>query len=52
MKPKIILTDANMKILQTVIGELEAIANVVTTDNDAEEALVQETGDADLLIVC
>ena len=52
MKPKITLTDVNMKILQTVFGELEDLANVVTTDNDAEETLVQETGDADLLIVC
>lgn len=51
MKPKVIITDKNMKMFHTVFEELEAISNFLTTENDEEETLRKEVEDADLLIV-
>ena len=41
-----------MKKFHTVFEDLEAIANVVTTENDEEETLRKKVKDADLLIIC
>ena len=41
-----------MKMLHTVFEELEVIAYVVTTKNNAEETLWKKIENANLLILC
>lgn len=48
----IVITDANMKILQSVWREAKALGNIQVTENDDEETLIQAVADADLIIIC
>lgn len=50
--PKIVLTDARMKMLQSVWGELQALGNILVTKSDDENTLIRVVSDADLIIIC
>ena len=49
---KIVLTDAKMKMLQSVWSEINTLGEVVVANDDGEETLAKETSDADLIIIC
>ena len=49
---KIVLTDAKMKIMQSVWADLNALGNIVVTENDDEDTLIQAVADADLVVIC
>jgi D-3-phosphoglycerate dehydrogenase len=49
---KIVLTDAEMKMLHSVWNEVQALGELKVTENDDEDTLVQEVADADLIIIC
>jgi D-3-phosphoglycerate dehydrogenase len=49
---KIVLTDAEMKMLHSVWNEVHALGELKVTENDDEDTLVQEVADADLIIIC
>lgn len=48
MKPKVLLTDASMNMLGSVMDQLTAVADVVTSEQDAEETLCREIAGARL----
>ena len=50
--PNIVLTDAKMKMLQSVWGKLQALGNILVTENDDEDTLIRFTADADLIVIC
>lgn len=52
MKPKVLRTEADMDILQTVWPEIQALADVTTATGDDEKTLARAVVDADLLIMC
>jgi D-3-phosphoglycerate dehydrogenase len=52
MKPKVLLTDAKMNMLGSVMDRLTAVADVVTSEHDDEETLCRDVADADLIIIC
>jgi D-3-phosphoglycerate dehydrogenase len=49
---KIVLTDAEMKMLHSVWNHVRALGELTVTENDDEDTLVQEVADADLIIIC
>lgn len=49
---KIVLTDADMNIMQSVRGDLDALGDVVITENGDEGTLVRAVSDADLVVIC
>lgn len=48
----IVITDAKMNIMQSVRGELNALGNVVVTEDDHENTLVQAVAEAELVVIC
>lgn len=50
--PKIVLTDAEMNIMQSLRAELEALGDILVVEDEKEETLVQAVADADLLVIC
>jgi len=52
MKPKVLLTDASMNMLGSVMDQLTAVADVVTSKKDDEQTLCREIVDTDLIIIC
>ncbi len=49
---KIVLTDAKMKMLQTVWPEINALGEVKVAESDEEDNLIKEVSNAELIIVC
>jgi D-3-phosphoglycerate dehydrogenase / 2-oxoglutarate reductase len=49
---KIVLTDAKMKMLQSVWSDINALGDVKVVDNDDEDTLVKEAPDTELFITC
>ena len=48
----IVLTDAKMKIMQSVWEELQALWHITVTDNDDEETLIRVVADTNLIDIC
>ena len=49
---KIVITDAKMKMLNSVWNEIIAFGEIVVTERDDEETLIRAVADADLIIIC
>ena len=49
---KIVVTDAKMKIMQSVRSDLDALGDIVVTEKDDEDTLVQAVAGADLIVIC
>ena len=52
MKAKILRTDAELFIIEQYLDELEAVADVVTTQSTDEDALALESADANIILTC
>ncbi|MFQ5764077.1 MAG: 2-hydroxyacid dehydrogenase [Rhodospirillales bacterium] len=52
MKPKILRTDPELRILDQYLDELGKIAEVVTAESDDEDTLARQAGDADVILTC
>ncbi len=50
--PKIVITDAKMKMLHSVWPEVQSLGTLVVTANDAAATLSRAVSDADLLVIC
>ena len=50
--PKIVLTDKKMNMLHSVWPELQSLGEIVVTDNDSADTLLEVVSDADLLVIC
>lgn len=51
MKPKVVRTDKSMYILASQFEHLEAVADVVTTENDEEQTILEAIDGASLIMV-
>ena len=51
-RPLLLRTDAELEMGASVMDELEALCRIKTAPSDAEEVLVQEAADAELIFTC
>ena len=51
-RPLLLRTDAELEMGASVMDELEALCRIKTAPSDAEEGLVQEAADAELIFTC
>ena len=51
-RPLLLRTDAELEMGGSVIHELEALCRIKTAPSDAEEVLIQEAADAELIYTC